>query len=99
VYSYGPPRNYADHVVWLHLENNLEPSSAERRTDQLVTVAILLISSNLEIRKEALDGFVEPDSMLEKLIAFEIVLEVRRREPTPVNHTLFYAASAKEGGA
>src|SRR5579859_4608122 len=38
VYSYGPPRNDADDVVWLHLENNLESSSAERRTDRLVTV-------------------------------------------------------------
>jgi len=65
----------------------------------LVTVTILLVSSNLEIRKEALDGFIEPDSMLEELIAFEIVLEVRWREPTPVNHTPFYAAAAKEEGA
>jgi hypothetical protein len=58
------------------LENDLEPSSPKRRTDQLVTVTMLLVPSNLEIREEALDGFVEPDSMLEKLVVFEIVFEV-----------------------
>jgi len=58
------------------LENDLEFSSAERAADQLVTVTILLVSSNLEVREKALDGFLKSDSMLEQLVAFEIVFEV-----------------------
>jgi hypothetical protein len=76
------------------LENDLEFSSAERAADQLVTVTILLVSSNLEVREKALDGFVKSDSMFEKLVAFEIVFEVRRGESVPVNHALFYRYSA-----
>lgn len=76
--------------MWLQLKNNLESSSAECIANQLVTVTILLVSSNFEIREEALDGLVETDSMLEKFVAFEIIFEVRRRESVPVHHTLFY---------
>jgi hypothetical protein len=42
-----------------------------------------------EIREEALDGFVESNSMLPQLVPLEIILEVRRREPPPVHHALF----------
>ena len=63
-------------MVRLQLENDLEPSSAERPAEQLVTVTILFVSPNLEIRKEALDGIVKSDSMLGKLGALEIVFEV-----------------------
>jgi hypothetical protein len=58
------------------LENNLEPSSTGSSADQLVPVDILLVSPNVEVRVEALDGFVETNSMVEELVAFKIVLEI-----------------------
>jgi len=42
----------------------------------VVTVTKPLVSSNLEVRKEALDGFFKSDCMLRKLVALEIVPEV-----------------------
>jgi len=67
------------------LEDDLEWPSAEGCTKELVTIAVLLVSTDLEVREETLDGFVECDSVLQQLVVFKIIFEVRRRECTPVH--------------
>jgi hypothetical protein len=58
------------------LENHLEPSSAERFPNQLVPVTKSLVSPNLEIRKEALDGFLKSDRMVGELVALEVIFKI-----------------------
>jgi hypothetical protein len=57
------------------LEDDLEPPSGERGPNQLIPVTISLVSSNLEVLEEALDGFVKSYPVLKKLVVIEIVLE------------------------
>lgn len=44
---------------------------AERRTDPLEPVAVFLIPSNLEVRKEALDSFNEFNPMFEEFVSLD----------------------------
>lgn len=37
--------------------------------------------------------------MLSQLVALGVVLKIRRREPAPVNHTLFYYGCKPDGAA
>jgi len=41
-----------------------------------VTIAIPLVSPDLEVREAALDGFVECDPVLKQLVVFKIIFEV-----------------------
>jgi len=84
VNSYGPTCNDANHVFRFQLEDDLKSPATECPAAQLVTVMVALISPNLEVRKEALDCFVESDSMLETFVTVEIILEIRRCESMPV---------------
>jgi hypothetical protein len=61
-----------------------------RVSEKLIAITKLLVSPDFEVRKEALDHFLESDLMLEDLVALEITLEVFRRESTLINHTRFY---------
>jgi hypothetical protein len=78
------------------LEDHLELSPAQCAPDQLISITKLLVSPNFEIRKEALDRFLESHLMLEEFVALEIILEVFGRESAPINHTPFYYGSAEK---
>lgn len=93
--SYGPTCDDENHVLAFQLENDLEPSSAERSADQLVAVSILLVSPNLEIREKALHSFLECHAMLGKFISLKIVLKVGGRESLSVHHPSFYCGSSR----
>jgi hypothetical protein len=79
------------------LEDHLELSPTQGFPDQLISITKFLVSSNFEIRKEALDSFLESHLMLEEFVALEIILEVFRRESAPIDHRLFYYGSAEKG--
>jgi hypothetical protein len=53
------------------LKDYFELPPAERFPNQLVPVAELLVSPNLEIRKEALDRFLKSDRVLRELVALK----------------------------
>ena len=56
--------------------------------EQLMTITILLVSANLKVRKEALDGFIESHAMLSEFVPFEVILKIRGREVMPIDHWL-----------
>ena len=89
--------NNANNAAGLHLENQFELSPAQGIADQLKAIAKFLVSPNFKIRKKALDGFFESDSMLRKLVSLEIIFEIFRRESAPIDHTpLYYALRLRE---
>jgi len=95
----GPARNNPNYVFGLLLEDHLASSSAERRTNQLVAIAISLIPSDLEVLKEAFDGFVKADPVFKQLIALKIVLEVPGRETMPIGQSSFYCCLSETCGS
>ena len=56
----------------------------------------LLIPANLEVRKEALNRFIESDPVLGKFVSLKVVFKICRSEPVPVNHMSFYYASRRD---
>ena len=52
-----------------------------------MTITILLIPTNLKVRKEALNGFIEGYSMLSEFVPLEIILDKRWSEPMPIDHS------------
>jgi hypothetical protein len=60
----------------------------------LVAITEPFVSPNLEVRKEALHGFLKGDPMLRKLIALEVIFEIRGRESAPIDQTSLYYASS-----
>ena len=77
----------------LELKDDLQLPSAQCPADQLMTIPVLLVPANLKISKEALDSFLESQSMLSEFIPLEVVLEIRRGKPTPIDHGSFYRAT------
>jgi len=57
-------------------------------------IAIRLVPANLKLQEEALNRFVECHSMLSEFVALEVVLEIRRRKPMPIDHGLSFRAVA-----
>ena len=57
--------------MWLELKDDLQLPSALCPAEQLVTIAILLVPTNLKIGKEALDSYIEGHSMLSDFIPLE----------------------------
>ena len=55
-----------------------------------MTIPILLVPTDLKTGEEALDGFIEGYAMLSEFVPFEVILEVRRRKPMPLDHGPFY---------
>ena len=55
-----------------------------------MTISILLVPTNLEVRKEALNRFIERHSVFSQFIALKVVLEIRRSKPMPIDHGTFY---------
>ena len=80
--------------MWLELKDDLQLPSAQCPAEQLVTIPMLLVPTNLKIGKEALDSFIEGHAMLSEFIPLEVVLEIRRGKPMPVDHGSFYRATA-----
>jgi len=50
-----------DDIARLELKDDPQPASANGLADQLITVMIGFVPPDLEIRKEALNGFLECD--------------------------------------
>ena len=84
--------------MWLQLKDDLQLPSTQCPAEQLVTIPILLVPTNLKTGEEALDGFIEGHAMLSKFIPLEVILEVRRGEPMPIDHGSFYRASLPFSG-
>jgi hypothetical protein len=80
-------------VARLELKDDLELPAAKCPTEQLMPIAIRLVPANLKVQEEALNRFVERHSMLSEFVALEVVLEIRRRKPMPIDHGLSYAQS------
>ena len=70
----------------LVLKDDLQLPSAQCPAEQLVTIPILFVPTNLKIGKEALDSFVEGHSMLSEFIPLEVIFEIRRSKPMPIDH-------------
>jgi len=62
-----------------------------------MTIAILLVPTNLEVRKEALNRFVERHSVFGEFIVLKVVLEIRRSKPMPIDHGTFYRGGKAYG--
>ena len=79
--------------MWLELKDDLQLPSAQCPAEQLVTISIFLVPTNLKISKEALDSFIEGQPMLSEFVPLEVILEIRRRKPMPIDHGSFYRAT------
>ena len=69
------------------LKNDLKPSASDRRSNKLEAIGVRLVPSHLEVREETFDCLFECHPMNCQLVRFEIVLEISRREPVPIDHT------------
>jgi hypothetical protein len=85
-------RNDANDVARPELKDDLQLPSAKRPAEQLMTITILLVSANLKVRKEALNGFIEGHAMLSEFVPLEVILEIRWSKPTPIDHGSSYRA-------
>jgi hypothetical protein len=94
--SYIPSSNNAHNTAGLELKDNLERSSAQSASQQLVTITIRLVTLYLEVGKEALDRLTERHMMDGQLVAFEIVLKIGGRETLPVDHGRYPRRSERE---
>ena len=65
----------------------LSPSVAARRSNKLEAISVRLVPSHLEVREETFDRLFECHPMNCQFVRFEIVLEISRREPVPIDHT------------
>ena len=62
-----------------------------------MTITILLIATNLKVGKEALNGFIEIHSMFSEFVPLEVILEIRRSKPMPIDHGSFYRGATRSG--
>lgn len=69
------------------LKNDLKPSASDRRSNKLEAIGVRLVPSHFEVRKETFDCLSECHPMNCQFVRFEIVLEIGRREPMPIDHT------------
>ena len=79
--------------MWLELKDDLQLPAAYCPAEQLITVTILFVPTNLKVGKETLDGFFEGHPMFSKFVRLEVILEIRWSKPMPVNHGSFYRAA------
>lgn len=57
-----------------------------------MTIPVLLVAANLEVREETLHSFIEADAVSSEFVLLEVVLEIRWSEATPIDHGSFYQA-------
>ena len=62
-----------------------------------MTIAVPLVPANLKVRKETLNSFIECHAMLSELVTLEVILEIRRSKPTPIDHGSLYRAGVLSG--
>jgi len=62
-----------------------------------MTITILLIPTNLKVRKEALNSFIEGYAVFSEFVPLEVILEIRWSKPMPVNHGSFYRGAKLSG--
>jgi hypothetical protein len=74
------------------LEDDLQLSSSQCATEQLIAIPISFIPMNLEVGKEALNRFIERYSVFGEFIVFKVVFEIRRSKPIPIDHGSLYRA-------
>ena len=55
-----------------------------------MTIAVLLVPANLQVREETLDSVIERHAMLSEFVTLEVILEIRWSKPTPIAHGSFY---------
>jgi len=58
------------------LEDDLELASSESRSNELIPIFELLVSTDVEIRKEAFDSFVEGNVMSHEFVVLEVILKI-----------------------
>jgi hypothetical protein len=58
------------------LKDNLEFSPAESPSDELIPIFELLVSADLEIRKETFNSFIESDVMSREFVVLEVILKI-----------------------
>jgi hypothetical protein len=58
------------------LKDDLEFASSESRPDELIPILEPLVSTDLEIRKEAFDSFVKGDVMSREFVSLEVILKI-----------------------
>ena len=85
--SYWPPRNDADNIACLDLEDDFQRSSCECPPDQLKTISELFIPSNRVITEKTLDRFFEAHTVFRKLVTFKVVFEITGFEAMPINQS------------
>jgi hypothetical protein len=62
--------------VWLELEDDLQFPASKGSTEQLISIAVLFVSTNLKVRKEAFHSFVKYHSVFSEFISLEVVLKI-----------------------
>ena len=62
-----------------------------------MTIAVLLVPTNLEVRTEAFNRFIERHSVFGEFIVLKVVLEIRWSKPVPIDHGLFYRGAKLSG--
>jgi hypothetical protein len=72
------------------LEDDLQLSSSQCATEQLIAIPISFIPMNLEVGKEALDRFIERYSVFGEFIVLKVVFKIRRSKPIPIDHDSLY---------
>jgi hypothetical protein len=68
------------------LEGDPQSSATDACSDQLVTIPVFLIPTDLILQEKAFHRFLESDAVIGKLVALKIILEVRWLEKVPVYH-------------
>lgn len=87
--SYIPSSNDAHGIAWFELKDDLERSSADGVSQQLVAITVRLVAPYLEVSEEALYRFTERYMMGGQLVALEVISKsagVKRCQLTTANH-------------
>ena len=71
-------------------KDDFQLPSSQCAAEQLMTIAVLLVPTNLEVRKEAFNRFIECHSVFGEFIVLKVVLEIRWSKPMPFDHGTFY---------
>lgn len=69
----------------LLVNDQLQPSSAVRATDELITAVIWLVPLHVKVIPEYLNNFVYRDVMAGQLLLVKLVVELSRVELVPIN--------------
>jgi hypothetical protein len=71
-------------MIWFQLENDLQPSATGAHADQLVAISESLVPADFIPAEEALDCFLESNTMIGQLVTLKVILEVGWLEKVPI---------------